>query len=98
MNKEKVLNLLGLCQKAKLLVSGEMFTLEKIKSNRAKLVFLANDAGPNTTKRIRDKSEYYHVEIIDTFSSDELSQAIGKKNRMALAIIDIGFARKIKQL
>jgi ribosomal protein L7Ae-like RNA K-turn-binding protein len=98
MDKDKVLNLLGLCQRAKLLVSGEMFTLEKIKSNKAKLVFLASDAGPNTSKRIRDKALYYHVDIIDSFNSEELSQAIGKKNRMALAIIDIGFVKKIKQL
>ena len=45
MNKQELINLIGLCQKAKRLVSGEMFALEKIKSNQAKLVFLASDAG-----------------------------------------------------
>ncbi len=98
MNKEQMVNLLGICQKAKKLVSGEMFSLEKIKNKEAKLVFLASDAGPNTSKRVRDKSAFYAVEIIDSLDTDELSMAIGKNNRKVIAIIDKGFAEKMKTL
>ena len=51
MNKQRVLQNLGLCKKAKRLVSGEEFVLEQIKTSRAYIVFLANDAGKNTTKK-----------------------------------------------
>lgn len=98
MSKQELINLIGLCQKAKRLVSGEMFALEKIKSNQAKLVFLANDAGFNTTKRVKDKSLFYQVEVIDSLNTDELSMAIGKNNRKVIAILDKGFAEKMKML
>ncbi|MDY0138462.1 MAG: ribosomal L7Ae/L30e/S12e/Gadd45 family protein [Candidatus Izemoplasmatales bacterium] len=98
MNKDKVLNLLGLCKKAKLLVSGEMFSLEKIKSKQAKLVFLASDAGVNTRKRVTDKCAFYEVKVITDFSSDEISRSIGKNNRMVVAVLDRGFAERMQML
>jgi len=98
MNKDKVLNLLGLCKKAKLLVSGEMFSLEKIKSKQAKLVFLASDAGVNTRKRVTDKCAFYEVKVITDFSSDEISRSIGKNNRMVVTVLDRGFAERMQML
>ncbi len=98
MNKEQILNFLGLCQKAKKIVSGESFSLEQIKAKQAKLVFLASDAGVNTTKRIKDKSLFYEVEVIDSFSTEELSKAIGKNNRKVVTVIDKKFADKMKEL
>lgn len=88
----KILQSLGLCKRANKLVSGETFVLEKIKSGEAKLVFLASDAGPNTSKRMMDKSKFYQVKLIHTFTTDELSTAIGKRNRKAIAITDKNFA------
>ncbi|MCF7923903.1 MAG: YlxQ-related RNA-binding protein [Candidatus Izimaplasma sp.] len=96
--KTKILSILGLCKRANRLVSGEGFALEKIKSNKAKLVFLASDAGVNTTKRIKDKSSFYNVFVIDSFSTDELSKAIGKNNRKVIVVTDSGFAKKIMNL
>ena len=98
MNKQKVLGLLGLAMKAKKLVTGEEFVLEKIRDKTAKLVFLASDVGPNTKKRIHDKASFYEIEIIDDFTSEELSQAIGKINRKTIALLDSGFARSINAL
>jgi len=96
MNKDLILQMLGLCQRARKLVSGETFVLEKIKTKQAKIVFLASDAGINTTKRTKDKCEFYQVELIDSFNTDELSKAIGKNNRKVIAIIDRGFAEKMR--
>ena len=98
MDKSKILSILGLCQRANRLVSGEEMSLDKIKSNQAKLVILANDAGYNTTKRVTDKSKTSQVQVINVFSSDEISKAIGKSNRKVLAIKDQGFAKKIISL
>lgn len=91
------LNSLGLCARARKIVSGEELVISSIRKGKAKIVFLANDAGPNTTKNIKDKALYYNVIVDDSFSSIELNQAIGTTNRMAIAIEDEGFAKILKK-
>lgn len=91
------LNTLGLCARARKIVTGEDLVLEAIRKGKAKLVFLANDAGPNTTKSIKDKSAFYNVDVIDSFSSEDLSKAIGAKNRKVVAVTDEGFAKNLKK-
>jgi ribosomal protein L7Ae-like RNA K-turn-binding protein len=88
---------LGLCKAARKLVVGEDFTVEAIRNGSCHLVFLASDASKNTTKKIKDKSSYYKVEVIDTYTSNELSQAIGEANRMVIGITDRGFAKILKK-
>ncbi|MDR0846506.1 MAG: YlxQ-related RNA-binding protein [Lactobacillales bacterium] len=96
-NKQKLLNLLGLAQKAGKLVSGEDFTIDAVKSGRAKLVFVASDAGVNTSKKVHDKSAFYEVEVYDELSFEDISSAIGK-NRKVIAVQDKGFAKAMKKL
>ncbi|HKL47241.1 MAG TPA: YlxQ-related RNA-binding protein [Candidatus Izemoplasmatales bacterium] len=98
MPNQKILSLLGLCQRANRLLSGEEMSLDSIKKQRAKLVLLAKDASNNTQKRIRDKSSFYNVPVIDSFTSEQLSKAIGKNNRKVMVIMDTGFAKKIISL
>lgn len=95
---QKVLQLLGLAFIAKKVVSGEDFCLEGIRKNQIKYLFLASDAGTNTTKRITDKASFYKVDLDKRFTSSELSKAIGKNNRMVIGITDSGFAKKIKEI
>ena len=94
----KVLQLLGLAYKAKKVISGEDFCVEAIRKGEAKYLFLASDAGVNTTKKITDKANFYKVVVDNRFTSSELSSAIGKNNRMVVAITDSGFAKKIKEI
>ena len=94
----KILNLLGLAQCAGKTISGESFCIDAIRNKTTQLVFLARDAGVNTTKRILDKAQFYQVKVINYFTSSELSKAIGKNNRMVVAICDPGFAKKIKEI
>ena len=93
-----ILKLLGLAFRAKKVISGEDFCLEGIRNGEIKYLFLANDAGVNTTKRITDKAKFYNVALDTSFSSEELSSAIGKNNRMVIGIKDAGFAKKIKEI
>ncbi len=96
MDKAKLINSLGLVQRAGKLITGEQFVLKSVKSEKAKIVFLASDAGYNTTKRIKDKTDFYNVLLIDTLTTEEINKAIGKKNRKALAIEDKNFAKMIE--
>ena len=95
---QQVLQILGLAFRAKKVISGEDFCIEGIRKGEIKYLFLAKDAGVNTTKRITDKAKYYNVVLDTSFSSEELSSAIGKNNRMVVGIKDAGFAKKIKEI
>lgn len=97
MNKQKALNMLGLAMRAGKLITGEEMTLKEIRQQRAALVLVASDAGKNTQKKIKDKSSYYEIPLLDTFSADEISSAIGNP-RMVVGILDAGFAKKVQEL
>ena len=57
---DKTLQLLSLIKKANKLITGEEFVTDAIRKNKIYLVFLASDAGVNTTKKITDKTKFYH--------------------------------------
>ena len=98
MNKEeRILNLLGLAQRAGKIISGEELVIAAIKNQQASLVFLANDAATNLTKKVNDKGLSYNVEVVTVFSTLELSAAIGKP-RKVLAVADAGFTKKMRSL
>ncbi|HHT7804416.1 TPA: YlxQ-related RNA-binding protein [Streptococcus suis] len=95
--KQKILNLLGLAQRADRLISGEELVVDAIRKQQAKLVFLANDAAGNLSKKVTDKSHTYQVEVVTAFSTLELSAAVGKA-RKVLAVTDAGFTKKMRSI
>ncbi len=92
-----LLKLIGLANRARKTVIGEDFSVKTIQAKKAYLVFLANDAGVNTTKKIKEKCEFYNVVLNTEFNTEQLSNAIGNKNRKVVTIIDVGFANKMKE-
>jgi len=96
-NLEKLSNFIGLAQKAGKVISGEELVVKAIQHQQVSLVFLANDAGPNLTKKVTDKSSYYQTEVSTVFSTLELSAALGKP-RKVVAIADAGFSKKMRTL
>lgn len=94
---DKILNNLGLCQRASGLVSGEAIVVSKIQAKEVQYIFLAKDASSNTKKVIYDKANFYEVEVNESYSSDELSHAIGKENRMVIGITNPSFLKILKK-
>lgn len=94
---EKILNLLGLCRRAGKLVTGEDLVLDAVRKQAAFMVIMAEDTGPATQKKVKDKCQTYKTPLYCHFSKAELSQAIGQ-NRSILAVVDSGFAKSFKQL
>lgn len=92
------LNLLGLAYRARKISTGEQSIIKDIQSKRAKLVLIATDIGEQTKKKITDKCHSYNIpyEIVD--NRDILGNAIGKSSRVAVAILDDGFANKIRSM
>ncbi|WP_249116196.1 YlxQ-related RNA-binding protein [Streptococcus oriscaviae] len=91
------MQLLGLAQRAGRLISGEELVVEAIQKGQARLVFLAEDAAANLSKKVTDKSQTYQVEVVTAFSTLELSAAVGKA-RKVLAVTDAGFTKKMRSI
>ncbi|MFV0395149.1 MAG: L7Ae/L30e/S12e/Gadd45 family ribosomal protein [Coprobacillaceae bacterium] len=92
----KVQQLLGLTSRARKNVSGETL-FHKLRQQEVSLVIVAEDASQNSIKKISDKCTYYNVEYIVYGTISEISNAIGKENRVAVGILDKGFSKKIKE-
>lgn len=95
MQNDRVLNLIGLAQKAGKVVSGEFMTEKAVKTGEAALVILAEDASENTQKKFRNMCEFYQVPLSIHAAKDYLGHAMGKELRASLAVVDNGFAQAI---
>src|SRR5699024_4536558 len=98
MKQPDYLNIVGLAYRAGKCSLGEDIILKEIQNKRAKLILLANDTGAQTKKKLTDKCTTYAIPIRIVDDRETLSDAIGKTQRVAIAILDAGFAAKIKSL
>lgn len=95
----KIYSFLGLCARARMLVSGETAVIGAVRDGKAHLVILASDASEQTRKRFTDKCSYYGVRTVTFGTMEEIGNAIGKEHRSAVAVTDGGFADEmIKKL
>jgi len=89
---KKFKSLLGLCMKARRLSVGEHACEIALRNGDAKLVVIAEDASCGTRKKFTNKAFHYKVPVVFYGSRDEISKAIGKENRVVIAVTDSGFA------
>ncbi len=94
----KILSILGLCMRAGLLSSGEVSAEAAIKSGKAELIILSQDASENTKNKFLNSSEFYKIKLIIFGQKEDLGKAIGKAERSVLAVCDKGFSKKILSL
>jgi ribosomal protein L7Ae-like RNA K-turn-binding protein len=94
---DKLLQLLGLAMRARKVVTGTDAVLRAIRSGEAKMVLLAEDASPGAVKKVRDKCTYYSVPVIRYGTRKALGNAVGKPERVVVAVTDQGFARTMRK-
>ncbi|QXE03134.1 Ribosomal protein L7Ae [Terribacillus aidingensis] len=93
------LNLLGLAVRAGQCTFGEEAIVRDVQRQNAKLVIAASDIGPQTLKKLRNKTDFYNIAFLQVEEDrEQLSQAVGKSGRVAIAVLDKGFADKLKSL
>lgn len=98
-SRQKILNLIGLATKAGKTASGEFSTEKAVKSGKAHLVIVSEEASDNTKKMFTNMCTYYKVPICYFGGKGELGHAMGKEMRASLALADEGFAKAVlKQL
>ncbi|GGK13429.1 putative ribosomal protein YlxQ [Caldalkalibacillus thermarum] len=93
----KFWNLLGLAMRAGKVISGEEQVLRTIRKQQACLVLVAADASDNTKKKIQDKVAYYKIPFLIAGDRYQLGRAIGKQERVLVAITDQGFANELRR-
>jgi len=98
LRQNKILSLLGLATRSRKVDSGEFMTEKAVKSGKAHLVIVADDASDNTKKEFINMCKYYHVPVCCYGSKEELGHAMGKEMRASLAVTDEGFSKSLIKL
>ena len=96
--KQKALSYIGLATKAGKTASGEFSTEQAVKTGKAYLVVVAEDASENTRKKFRDCCAWHHVPICIFATKNELGASTGKTMRASLALLDEGLAKAVLKL
>ena len=94
-NRQKILNLIGLATKAGKTASGEFSTEKAVKSGKAHLVIVSEEASDNTKKMFTNMCTHYKVPIYLFGTKEELGHAMGQEFRASLAVVDAGLAKAI---
>ena len=98
-NKQKTLNLLGLAQRAGKLATGFDAVKLALNKNQVKLIFIGSDVSQNTKDKLAfllRQKKISTIETIEIFSSQEITQALGKERKL-VAVTDSGFSKAIKK-
>ena len=95
---DKVLSMIGLATRARKIAAGEFSVEKAVKSGRAFLVIVAEDASDNTKKMFKNMCAHYEVPLSIYGAKETLGHATGKEVRASLAILDQSFADAIQKL
>ena len=96
-NRQKVFNLIGLATKAGKTASGEFSTEKAVKTGKAYLVIVSEEASDNTKKMFSNMCTYNKVPLYMLGKKDELGHAMGKEMRASLAVLDAGLAKAVEK-
>ena len=78
----KILNLLGISQKAGYLVSGNDSVIAEMRKGKLKIVFVASDSSEKTIDSFKKKCYFYQVLVNFDFTEEELSSSIGRNRKI----------------
>lgn len=93
--QDSVLSMIGLATKAGKVVSGEFSVEKAVKSGKAFLVIVSEDASDNTKKMFTNMCAFYKVPIYFYGSKETLGNSMGKEMRASMALLDEGFSGTI---
>lgn len=98
MNDQRIYQLIGICQKARKLISGEFAVKQAVLSEAVKLVIVTEDASDNTTKLFSDKCKYRNIPYLQWGNRIDLGKILGKEARVVIGIVDDKLAEKIAEM
>ena len=92
---DKILSMIGMATKAGKTVSGEFATEKAVKTGKAFLVIVSEEASDNTQKMFRYMCTFFEVPMYTYGTKDDLGHSMGKQFRASLAVTEEGFAKSI---
>ncbi|MEG0352774.1 MAG: ribosomal L7Ae/L30e/S12e/Gadd45 family protein [Cellulosilyticaceae bacterium] len=98
MSNKRIYQLLAICQKGRNIISGEFSVKQAVLSQEAYLVIVTEDASENTKKFFKDKCAYRKIPQLIWGSRDEMGMILGKADRVAVAVLDVKLAEKVKNM
>ena len=97
--RDPFLQLLGICRISSHVEAGEERCESAVKSGKACLVILSEDASANTRKKFHDKGSFYQIPILDVpYGKEQLGMAMGMSQRSCLAVTDRGLTEKMQKI
>ena len=98
MNNDRLLNFLGICKRAGMLLSGAETVTKAVNEGKAKLVLYAEDVSDNSLKGVIKAANVHHIPAKRIpYRKEELSFALGKHCGI-VCTTDPGFAKKMIEL
>lgn len=94
----RIYSFLGLAAKAGKLVSGDEACERTIKSAKVHLIIVSSDASANTKKKYSDKCENRGLNLRFFGEKEQIGRYIGKEIRSVVAILEVGFAKKLMEM
>ena len=94
----KIYSFLGLATRAGKVLSGEETCERAIRSGKAYLVIVSEDASENTKKKFRDMCTYRKVQLRVFGQKEFLGRYTGKEIRAVVVITEEGFGKRLIEL
>lgn len=98
MNNNKLLGLIGIATKAGKISAGTEIVTENIKLKKAKLIIVAEDCSEKTKSNFEYLCNKYNIKLIVCETIENLSNAIGKKNKAVICVKDKNFADEMVRI
>jgi ribosomal protein L7Ae-like RNA K-turn-binding protein len=89
--------MIGIAAKSGNVVSGEFATEKAVKSGKAWIVIVSEEASGNTMKKFTNMTDFYEVPFYTFGTKEELGHCIGKEFRASLAVCDENLAKAIEE-
>ena len=96
--EQRIINLLSMAQKAGRIVSGAFAVEQAVKKKQAVLVLLAEDAAEESKKNFTTLADKFAIPYAYCLDRETLGRCLGKDFRAVAALLDDGFAKKLRQL
>ena len=97
MNNEKFFRMLGLAARMRAIAFGEGAVKDSIKSGKAQLVIVADDASDNTKKKFRNSCEFYSIRMTEHSDKLTLGRYTGREFAVVLAVMNQGIAEELQK-
>jgi len=95
---EHITNLLSMAQRARRIVSGAFAVEKAMQEHQAVFMILAKDASEESKQKYLATANKYKVPYAECLDRDTLGACLGKECRAVAALLDEGFATKLKKL